>query len=317
MEHAFSYILIFISLLIVSDADESGCKSPKIYECNTHSDCTAHELIQHACVDKNGQKICMRCLCEDFSQCKWNKSGLFCECGGGFFGDHCECKSETSHCDPNPCVHGCCKEDGDSYSCQCKSGWEGQHCDTDINECLSSPCGVGYCIDELNKFKCECPKDYIDNCQGIDPLVVNLIIGYRQVTCSSVYNGHGPVKAVDGIIGNTYNLLYHSGKNDVKPWFRVKLIRKYYIGRIVLYNRKDQVCTTYYDRRKRTNPDCGARLRDLTIKVGENVCARYTRPPKNEQYIQIRCANKPYGDVITVMKDGVWLHFTEIQAFTN
>ncbi|XP_060605371.1 delta-like protein 1 [Ruditapes philippinarum] len=110
----------------------------------------------------------MRCLCEDFSQCKWNKTGLFCECGGGFFGDHCECKSETSHCNPNPCVHGCCIEDGDSYSCQCKSGWEGQHCDTDINECLSSPCGVGYCIDELNKFKCECPKDYIDNCQGID-----------------------------------------------------------------------------------------------------------------------------------------------------
>jgi hypothetical protein len=58
-------------------------------------------------------------------------------------------------------------------------------------------------------------------------------------------------------------------------------------------------------------------MRDLTITVGDNVFEMYNGPPDNEQYIQIRCANKVYGDVITVMKDGEWLNFTAIQAFRN
>ncbi|XP_060560441.1 fibropellin-1-like [Ruditapes philippinarum] len=319
MEHLLGFILICISLACMSNADEVGCKKTKVYECNTHSDCENYGLKGNACVDKNGKKICMRCQCAKFHQCRWDKNELVCDnCEEGFFGDHCECQNETSPCDPNPCVNGFCIEDGQSYHCECKPGWEGPHCDADVNECLSSPCGVGSCINEINRYKCKCPNGYVDNCQGVNPEWTNLIIGYRSVDASSTFSPSlGPNNAVDNIFGKTFGYLYHSDWEDYNPWIEIQLIKEYGINRVVIYNRQEQGCNLEYDYEKGTAVDCGARLRDLTIYVGDNLCAQYAGPATNQYYVEILCNQRTYGDSLKVVKDGLWLHFAEIQAFYN
>ena len=35
----------------------------------------------------------------------------------------------TNQCASNPCVNGNCRNDGDSYQCQCKTGYEGRNCE--------------------------------------------------------------------------------------------------------------------------------------------------------------------------------------------
>ena len=34
-----------------------------------------------------------------------------------------------SHCASNPCSHGQCLNQIESYECQCEQGWEGTNCD--------------------------------------------------------------------------------------------------------------------------------------------------------------------------------------------
>ncbi|XP_060562556.1 fibropellin-1-like [Ruditapes philippinarum] len=315
MEHLLGFILLCIALASMSNALEIGCKKPKVYECMTHSDCEDQGLKGNACVDKNRQKICMRCQCAKFHQCRWDKNELVCDnCEEGYFGDHCECQNETSPCDLNPCVNGWCVEYGESYQCKCKPGWEGVHCDADVDECLSSPCGVGSCINEINRYKCECPNGYVDNCQGVDPQLVNLIIGYRSVSSSLPFGSYGAYKVVDNIFGKT---LEYSFASYVKnPWIKIQLIKEYGIKRVVIYNRQEQGCKHNYDIIMGTKNDCAARLRDLTIYVGDNVCALYAGPATNQYYVEILCNQRTYGDSLKVVKDGPGLHFSEIQAFS-
>ncbi|XP_060561455.1 protein jagged-1a-like [Ruditapes philippinarum] len=307
MEHLLVFILICFSLASMSNAEEVGCPKPKVYECTTHSDCESFGLKEHACIDKNGKKICMRCKCALFHQCTWDKNEVVCDnCEEGYFGDHCECKNETSQCDSNPCVNGCCVDSGESYHCECRSGWGGQNCDEDVDECLSQPCGVGACVDETNKYKCECPNGYVDNCQGVDPQLANVIIGYRSVTASSEWSSNtGPHKAVDNKFGITGNL-YHSGPSDYSPWIQIEFIKVYGIKRVVIYNRQGGGCQ---------DTSCDSRLRDLTMYVGNNVCANYTGPATNIYNLEIQCDQQTFGDTLRLQKDGRWLHFVEIEAY--
>jgi hypothetical protein len=59
-------------------------------------------------------------------------------------------------CDPQPCVHGTCEADGDSYSCECEKGYRGDDCELDIDECADGPCTHGTCIDAVAAFQCDC-----------------------------------------------------------------------------------------------------------------------------------------------------------------
>ena len=45
-------------------------------------------------------------------------------------------KLSQNHCSGNPCKNGgTCLSGGESYSCQCKSGWTGPTCEQDYDEC--------------------------------------------------------------------------------------------------------------------------------------------------------------------------------------
>lgn len=59
---------------------------------------------------------------------------------------------------------------------KCVPGYDGQHCENEINECLSNPCkNGGNCTDLLAAYSCTCPDEY-------DGPQCDIL---RQVTCEN------------------------------------------------------------------------------------------------------------------------------------
>ena len=56
-----------------------------------------------------------------------------------------ECQTNIDECESSPCKNGATCVDGIAeYTCLCKSGYEGDDCETEINECeLYEPCENG------------------------------------------------------------------------------------------------------------------------------------------------------------------------------
>ena len=65
-------------------------------------------------------------------------------------------------CDEHPCHNGAtCLNTGQSFTCVCKEGFEGQHCQTGSNNCQHQPCANGgTCINGINSFHCACTNGF-------------------------------------------------------------------------------------------------------------------------------------------------------------
>jgi hypothetical protein len=64
-------------------------------------------------------------------------------------------------CDPNPCQNGGdCTVSGNSFTCDCADGWEGETCEDDVDECEPNPCKNGaQCNNMPGDFSCDCPMN--------------------------------------------------------------------------------------------------------------------------------------------------------------
>lgn len=68
-----------------------------------------------------------------------------------------------SLCSCSRCVHGICVPKGQSYSCQCNEGYQGQYCDRrqEPSACRGHRCGRGEChVSEGGEPVCHCPPGY-------------------------------------------------------------------------------------------------------------------------------------------------------------
>ena len=74
-----------------------------------------------------------------------------------------------------PCFNkGTCIDGINSYSCNCTdTGFEGQHCEINIDECMTNPCqNNAECNDLVNDYKCDCHPGYDGTCAR--PIEVSL-----------------------------------------------------------------------------------------------------------------------------------------------
>ncbi|XP_035671290.1 uncharacterized protein LOC118412509 [Branchiostoma floridae] len=64
--------------------------------------------------------------------------------------------TDIDDCASSPCENGgYCSDQHNSYSCSCRSGWQGDNCEQDINECLTYPCNSGYtCQNHPGHYVC-------------------------------------------------------------------------------------------------------------------------------------------------------------------
>ncbi len=70
--------------------------------------------------------------------------------------DASDSSEPNSPCQPNPCEHGTCEEQADSYSCECFDGYDGDECENNINDCNSNQCEHGTCVDLVEDYECDC-----------------------------------------------------------------------------------------------------------------------------------------------------------------
>lgn len=82
-----------------------------------------------------------------------------CVCVPGITGENCEIN--VNECDPEPCVHGSCKDVIGNYECECEDGFEGTQCEIEIDECERyTPCIHGTCSDRRANYYCDCEPKY-------------------------------------------------------------------------------------------------------------------------------------------------------------
>ena len=139
--------------------------------------------------------------CQNSGTCIDEINAFTCLCIGGYTGGTCETSEfvynldrvsnkhcvDIDECESLPCENGGRCVDGlDVFTCQCSSGYTGNHCETseslfayncasfylvlsslDIDECASFPCNNGgTCIDEIAYFTCHCIAGFTgDQCQ--------------------------------------------------------------------------------------------------------------------------------------------------------
>ncbi|XP_041457514.1 uncharacterized protein LOC121409671 [Lytechinus variegatus] len=79
------------------------------------------------------------------------------------FNGSCQTTTEVVHpCFNNPCTNGgTCVEDGEGFTCQCPSGFQGTTCQTVVNSCSSHTCLNGATCEEGTEGAiCQCPFGY-------------------------------------------------------------------------------------------------------------------------------------------------------------
>ncbi|XP_054159895.1 LOW QUALITY PROTEIN: cubilin-like [Oppia nitens] len=161
-----------------------------INECETiNGGCSVAPRVQ--CINTIGSRICSACppgyngdgtTCQFVGTCRVNNGGCHpmaqcyenmaistafreCRCPGGYVGNGVGlngCVTQTgTTCDNNPCSHGSCLPNGNSFTCVCISGYTGSLCEQEINECLSNPCqNGGTCTDQTSGFLCVCTSQW-------------------------------------------------------------------------------------------------------------------------------------------------------------
>ncbi|KAK3597086.1 hypothetical protein CHS0354_022093 [Potamilus streckersoni] len=150
--------------LCISRNGSAQCYCPKGYEkdsqgyCIDVDECKKFPLpCSENCTNVNGSYIC---FCRPGKEI--TTDGMTCiECQVGKYGDGCakNCSCNATNTEKCDLVNG---------SCTCKSGWEGQMCNANVNECNNRTICPEHsnCIDLLGSFLCECYNGFTKTAEG-------------------------------------------------------------------------------------------------------------------------------------------------------
>ncbi|MEQ2262693.1 hypothetical protein XENORESO_019487 [Xenotaenia resolanae] len=112
-------------------------------------------------MEGKGEAILVGChscnVCPQGACREGGETGVTCNCPPGRMGPLCDETTADNPCQKNRCVHGACVAKGQSYSCQCNEGYQGQYCDRPT----CSWCGRGECrMSEPGELVCHCQPGF-------------------------------------------------------------------------------------------------------------------------------------------------------------
>ncbi|XP_060602744.1 fibropellin-1-like isoform X2 [Ruditapes philippinarum] len=129
--------------------------------------------------------------------CHQNSNSFHCTCSSGYIGALCD---KPDSCSSSPCVHGVCTElTNGTFHCTCSSGFTGLLCDKAISPCSSNPCVHGACHQKSHTFQCTCFQGYIGaSCDKPDPCSPSPCV---HGVCSTLTNGTFKCTCSSGFTG--------------------------------------------------------------------------------------------------------------------
>uniref|UniRef100_H2Z2M2 Delta-like protein n=1 Tax=Ciona savignyi TaxID=51511 RepID=H2Z2M2_CIOSA len=186
----FGFIYLFLTLNHLpgrDQCDDNTCSNGGVcvpmdntYVCNCQpgwkgNSCATREYLLHLLLREHftpfptARKWPSQCLplrlsilvmvnpCLNGATCIGDGDSFTCSCREGFEGDRCQ--DNIDDCSPYPCYNaGKCIDGVNRYTCQCEPGFDGPDCRINVNECLAEPCAYGSrCVDRVNDFECVCP----------------------------------------------------------------------------------------------------------------------------------------------------------------
>ena len=100
------------------------------------------------------------CDTDNTVSCTNSIGSYTCTCKTGFDGKNCE--NNINDCQDDSCSFGgTCNDGVASFTCTCAPGYTGDICTIDIDECEEDPCvNGGVCEDRVNDYYCQCVPQY-------------------------------------------------------------------------------------------------------------------------------------------------------------
>ncbi|XP_067017058.1 fibropellin-1-like isoform X1 [Acropora muricata] len=162
-----SYEACYVENIVASfdNIGLSGCKRYGYYLVGIYrGGCDSLGCIEYLkCCRMNVDECRVSNPCKNGAQCSDLRGSYTCKCKSGYQGKNCE--GDINECSKNPCKNGAtCANLKGSYRCNCKTGYTGNNCERDINECSRNPCKNGAaCVNLKGSYRCNCKTGYTGN----------------------------------------------------------------------------------------------------------------------------------------------------------
>lgn len=143
--------------------------------------------------------------CLNGGLCYEKSNGIFCNCTDQWMGPICDVPYDV--CKLKPCNNNATcisAQNKHDFTCDCLAGFEGNHCEINIDDCVGVKCPYGQvCYDLVNDYECRCPLGYKgENCTiDSDPCARRPCM--HGSTCQIAHNENGFIcNCLQGFSGN-------------------------------------------------------------------------------------------------------------------
>lgn len=180
-EYGFGGELCSESIDVEDFCAESPCANGDCINQNDGAECDCHWGWGGATCDDE-VNACDPDPCVN-GVCSPSRDGAVCICDSGWGGPLCNGRLDDGACLGLDCGQGRCENTLSGGVCVCDSGWGGSGCDVEVDDpCAPNPCENGRCVAAGESFTCDCTGGYEgdlcgDAIAGVTPNPVYTING--------------------------------------------------------------------------------------------------------------------------------------------